>query len=370
MSTRPKHFNVKTIFLNLEYLLKYVLIYPPIQEYAYRDNIPPAISAVCHSRRSKVLLGQYDRATSGRMKVQMKGRSSGIGCIGSVLWGTHICHFYQSKSDLIDILVPYFKTGLENNEYCVWAASDPLAAEECLVELGKAVPNLNLYLNRQQIMITDSKAFYTRQGKFDAESTLQALIGTEEFALKHGFDGLRISGNTSWLTKGEWTAFAHYELSADLILRRLKAIGLCSYPLDRCAPSDIVEVVSGHRLVLIRATGGWRLIRNNGNERLVSLRNKGLTYQDIGQILGVSRQRIAEILGLNRRTDSASVKMMRSASPHELLSSNDAAELLGVHPNTVRRWSNAGIIPAYRVGKRLDRRFRRTDLQKFLKTNR
>ena len=300
----------------------------------------------------------------------MKNRSSGIRCVGPVHWGTHICHFYQSKSDLVDILVPYFKTGLENNEYCLWAASDPLCAEECLVELGKAVPELDLYLDRQQITVTDAKTIYARQGKFDAESTLQTLVENVELALEHGFDGLRTSGNASWLTKGEWTAFAHYELSADFVLRRRKAIALCSYPLDRCAPGDIVEVVSGHRLVLIRGTGGWRLIRNNGNERLASLRNKGLTYHEIGQILGVSRQRIAEVLTPNRGTHSMSVKMMQSAGPHGLLSATDAARLLGVHPNTIRRWTNEGLIHAYRVGKRLDRRFRRTDLDKFLETKR
>jgi len=300
----------------------------------------------------------------------MKNRSSGIRCVGSVPWGTHICHFYQSKSDLVDILVPYFKTGLENNEYCLWAAADPLCAEECLVELGKAVPILDLYLSRQQIAVTDSKTIYASQGKFDAESTLQTLVENVEFALKHGFDGLRTSGNASWLTKAEWTTFAHYELSADFILRRRKAIALCSYPLDSCAPSDIVEVVSGHRLVLIKATGGWRLVRNNGNERLASLRNKGLTYHEIGQILGVSRQRIAEVLSPNRRAHPMSVKMMQSASPHGLLSATDAARLLGVHPNTLRRWSDDGLIHAYRVGNRLDRRFRRTDLEKFLETKR
>lgn len=290
--------------------------------------------------------------------------------MGSVPWGTHICHFYKSKSDLIDILVPYFKTGLENNEYCLWGASYPLHAEECLVELGKAVPNLDLHLNGQQITIIDSKTFYAGQGKFDARGTLQALIETEKFALEHGFDGLRASANTSWLTKREWTAFGHYELSADMILRRRKAIGLCSYPLDCCTPLDIVEVVSGHRLVLIRGTGGWRLIRNNGNERLVTLRNEGLAYQEIGQILGVSRQRIAEILAPNRRINSVSVNGRQSASPHGPLSITDAARFLGVHPNTVRRWSDDGIIHAYRVGKRLDRKFRKTDLEKFLETNR
>jgi len=302
------------------------------------------------------------------MKMQMKNRSSGIDCVGSVPWGTHICQFYQSKRDLIDILVPYIKTGLENNEYCLWAASDPLCAEECLVELGKAVPDLDQYLNRQQIMITGSKTVYVRQDKFDAESALQTLVETVESALKHGFDGLRVSGNASWLTEGEWTTFAHYELSADFILRRLRAIGLCSYPLDCRAPSDIVEVVSGHRLVLIRAADGWRLIRNNGNQRLANLRNRGLTYREIGQTLGVSRQRIADILSPNRRTHSVSVKKMQSASPHGLLSATDAARLLGIHPNTIRRWSDNGLIHAYRVGKRLDRRFSRTDLKKFLET--
>jgi len=290
--------------------------------------------------------------------------------MGSVPWGTHICHFYKSKSDLIDILVPYFKTGLENNEYCLWAASYPLHAEECLVELGKAVPNLDLYLNRQQITIVDSKTFYARQGKFDDRSTLQALIETEQFALESGFDGLRVSGNTSWLTKQEWTAFGHYELSVDMILRRRRAIALCSYPLDSCTPLDIVEVVSGHRLVLIRGTSGWRLIRNNGNERLFTLRNQGLTYQEIGQTLGLSKQRIAEMLAPNRRMKSVSVKGSESASPHGLLSSSDAAKFLGVHPNTVRRWSNDGTIHADRIGKRPDRKFRKTDLEKFLETNR
>jgi len=41
-------------------------------------------------------------------------RSSGIDIIGDVPWGTHFCQFYQTKEDLMDILVPYFKAGLEN----------------------------------------------------------------------------------------------------------------------------------------------------------------------------------------------------------------------------------------------------------------
>ena len=56
-------------------------------------------------------------------------RESGINIIGDVPWGTHFCQFYQTKEDLSDILVPYFKIGLEDNEFCLWVTSQPLEVE-------------------------------------------------------------------------------------------------------------------------------------------------------------------------------------------------------------------------------------------------
>ena len=53
-------------------------------------------------------------------------RNSGINLIGDIPWGTHLCQFYETPEDLTDILVPYFKAGLENNEYCMWVTSAPL----------------------------------------------------------------------------------------------------------------------------------------------------------------------------------------------------------------------------------------------------
>jgi len=44
----------------------------------------------------------------------------------------------------------------------------------------------------------------------------------------------------------------------------------------------------------------------------------------------------------------------------------DVADLLNVHINTVRRWSNQGILKAYRIGTRGDRRFRPEDITRFL----
>jgi hypothetical protein len=44
----------------------------------------------------------------------------------------------------MDILVSYFKAGLENNEVCLWITSQPVA-------LRKAVPDFDTYLENGQI---------------------------------------------------------------------------------------------------------------------------------------------------------------------------------------------------------------------------
>lgn len=64
---------------------------------------------------------------------------------------------------------------------------------------------------------------------------------------------------------------------------------------------------------------------------------------------------------------------------NNMLTSSEVARLLRVHAATVRRWSNQGIIKAYRIGPRAERRFRREDVaivlleraaSRYLKANR
>lgn len=49
-----------------------------------------------------------------------------------------------------------------------------------------------------------------------------------------------------------------------------------------------------------------------------------------------------------------------------MLTTSEVAHLLNVHINTVRRWSNQGVLKAYRIGSRGDRRFRQEDVDSFL----
>ena len=47
----------------------------------------------------------------------------------------------------------------------------------------------------------------------------------------------------------------------------------------------------------------------------------------------------------------------------ELVTLRQAAELIKVHPNTLRNWERSGKILAVRIGARRDRRFHKKTLQ-------
>jgi len=55
------------------------------------------------------------------------------------------------------------------------------------------------------------------------------------------------------------------------------------------------------------------------------------------------------------------------AKPIKLLRIREAAEMLGVNPETLRRWDREGKLSAIIISKRGDRRYKKEDLEEFLK---
>jgi len=92
---------------------------------------------------------------------------------------------------------------------------------------------------------------------------------------------------------------------------------------------------------------------------VVKMRETGLSYAEIGRTLGITRERARQIVKGNPKP--------QRPQPSVMLTTRDVAHLLGLHPNTVRRWSNTGALKSYRIGSRGDRRFKREDIDSFLK---
>ncbi|MBS7623504.1 PAS domain S-box protein, partial [Candidatus Bathyarchaeota archaeon] len=203
---------------------------------------------------------------SGKMPVHAESSAvvgkvkSGVDILGEVSWGTHLCMFYETWHDLVDILVPYFKQGLENDEYCMWVTSKPLEAEDAWRTLRRAVKNLDDYVAKGQIEILDYKEWYTRAGGFKADRVLRGWVRKEKEAVKKGFRGLRISGNTLWLQRRDWRSFSKYEDKVNRIIGGHRMIAVCTYMLKRCRPSDVIDVVNSHQYAIMRKDKMWHLI--------------------------------------------------------------------------------------------------------------
>jgi PAS domain S-box-containing protein/putative nucleotidyltransferase with HDIG domain len=174
----------------------------------------------------------------------------------------HICLLFNSKEDLADILVPYFKSGLENNEFCIWVIADPLNVEGAKESLRKNIKNFQSYIKERQIEIIDGHKWLGKAGKFNTEMVLEQLGKKAEQALRKGFDRLRLAGNFFWNEQADWKDISQYESLASHFIDHNPITAVCSYPLDKLKASQVIDVVGSHDCALIKMKNKWNLIQN------------------------------------------------------------------------------------------------------------
>lgn len=194
----------------------------------------------------------------------VKLRNSGVQALGALPWGTHICQFYESKDDLLDVLVPWFTEGLRGNELCVWILSEPLSSQDALDALKLAVPELAGYIEKGSLLLLRHDEWYLENGSFSAERVLNGWTALVDEAAASGLEGIRVSGNVTWLDENLWDAFLEYERQAQHLMRKSKMLAICTYPLQSLNPADITEVVASHGTALIKKDGQWRAARRAG----------------------------------------------------------------------------------------------------------
>jgi excisionase family DNA binding protein len=61
---------------------------------------------------------------------------------------------------------------------------------------------------------------------------------------------------------------------------------------------------------------------------------------------------------------------MDSEKLPQLLTLQEACDILNVHPNTLRKWDNEGKLKAIRFGSRGDRRYKKEDILAFIEKKR
>src|SRR6266567_2505207 len=151
---------------------------------------------------------------SASWRMANKLRKTGVNILGDLAWGAHLCLFHETKEDLLDIVVPYFKAGLESNEFCVWAVSEPLTTDEARIALSQGIPAFDQTLSAG-IEIVPGREWYLEIGRVDPKKIISGWQAKLRAALARGYDGMRVSGNAFWLNTSHWKEFREYERQVD-----------------------------------------------------------------------------------------------------------------------------------------------------------
>jgi PAS domain S-box-containing protein len=195
-------------------------------------------------------------------------RKSGIDIIGDVPWDTHLCLFYQTSEDLLNLLVPYFRAGLQNNEFCLWVTSEPSDEESVKKVLKKSVRNFDEYLVKGQLEIIPYTDWYLRNGTLDLKRVTEGWSIKLNHALASGYDGMRMTANTSWLKKKDWRRFMEYVKAGQDAIDKGNWLSICAYALNKCGAPEIIDVVSNYQFALIRRGNKWDTIERYERNRM------------------------------------------------------------------------------------------------------
>ena len=177
---------------------------------------------------------------------------SGLAATPVLRWGSHVGHLFEGADELRDLLVPYFRAGLENNEACLWVTGAPFDAATASAALRSVVLDLDDRVRNGQIEILDGDSFYDVSKPLPCDDLIAGLLRRAEHAVASGFKGLRTNGNCSWVGSDQWTEFQHYESLVQINVRGHRLICMCSYRPEMLRAAEMIDVIDHHDLVLRR----------------------------------------------------------------------------------------------------------------------
>jgi len=189
-------------------------------------------------------------------------RRTGISITAEVPWGTHFRLFYKTKEDLLGILIPYFRAGLEDGEFCMWVTSEPLTKAAIKKAMKKAMPDFDSYVRKGTIEILSYDEWYVQNGVFDINKVLDGWIKKHDRARTMGCSGLRLTGNTFWLEKKDWQDFMAYEEIINNIIGNYRMLAVCTYSIDKCGAAEVIDVARTHQFALVNRGNEWNIITN------------------------------------------------------------------------------------------------------------
>jgi signal transduction histidine kinase len=239
-------------------------------------------------------------------------RKSGIEQLGEVPLGTHICHFFETASEVYGTVTPFLAAGLEEGELCLWLLAEPLSEKGAREALRRVVPDADRQIERGAVILQPALTWYLRDGEIDFIMIGDAWTRLLGDARQRGFTGVRVAGCVSWVPNGQWPVFEEYDVNFEEAISGKPMIVLCSYPLSRTGTARVLAAAQTHQYALasrgetteIIKTPVLRMreldIRNRRQAAISALGVTAIRERDLGLLMQDAVALSAHTLGTGR----------------------------------------------------------------------
>jgi hypothetical protein len=172
---------------------------------------------------------------------------------GTELDSYHVCAFFNSRDEEYDILLPFFKEALEQDEQNLHIV-DPELEQDHLRRLREAGIDTDACCASGQLQVLHwNQAYVDEAGTFDKANMLATIEEVTSKGRDPSFKRLRIMGNMGWAFRNLEGAeqLIEYEAEVNDVLARNRQPAVCVYDVAKLSGAMMMDLLRTHPRVLI-----------------------------------------------------------------------------------------------------------------------
>lgn len=190
-----------------------------------------------------------------------KNTDESPGLFSNIPQSPQISAVYNDINELTELLIIYFKQGVEKGEYCLWVSPDELAAEKAKDELKKAGLDIEHYLVPSQLETLSAESLSENSPSFTL--AVKNLLGNGyEKALSEGFTGFRTNYD---LHKSGFSLKTNLGICRKTVENIVLEEGknrtfLCTLPLEELSGSILLDLMEENGF-FIKRNRKWKYLK-------------------------------------------------------------------------------------------------------------
>ena len=172
---------------------------------------------------------------------------------GETLTGPrHICAFFDSRDEQYEILLPYFKEGLDNREEVITILESHTHNDHCCRLSNGGIPVQESSASGQ-LKVLASEDTYLEGSSFAADRMYNMLEQVLISAQDGPYGTVRTCGDMEWALKNlpGTDELMEYEARVNLLTPKYECTLLCVYDINRFSGRAIADVLASHSHVIL-----------------------------------------------------------------------------------------------------------------------